>query len=137
VHRFLTLISSACLMACATSLAAPAAHQGGGLADAKGMTLYVFKKDAPQVSTCYDACAKSWPPFLAPPGATAIGDFSVVHRKDGSRQWAYRSMPLYYFFGDDLPGMLAGDGMGAAWFVVRDDGVAKPRRTPAQGGFGY
>ena len=30
-----------------------------------GMTLYVFDKDKNGVPTCYDNCAKQWPPYLS------------------------------------------------------------------------
>ena len=33
-----------------------------------GRTLYVFDRDTGGVPTCYDACAKQWPPYLAKEG---------------------------------------------------------------------
>ena len=55
------------------------------LADSKGMTLYVFDKDTPGVSNCYDKCAANWPPLAAPADAMAMGEWTVVERKDGTR----------------------------------------------------
>src|SRR5512144_2799626 len=46
---------------------------GNFLVDAKGMTLYLFLKDTPNTSNCYDACAKSWPPLLTA-GSPVAGD---------------------------------------------------------------
>ena len=37
---------------------------GSFLSDGKGMTLYIYTKDTPNTSTCYDQCAVSWPPLL-------------------------------------------------------------------------
>ncbi|MCW8111946.1 hypothetical protein PGS49_22080 [Yersinia intermedia] len=32
--------------------------------DTKGMTLYTFDNDKQDLSTCYQDCAKAWPPLL-------------------------------------------------------------------------
>src|SRR5512139_3373989 len=37
---------------------------GSFLVDDKGMTLYLFRKDTPNTSSCYNKCATSWPPLL-------------------------------------------------------------------------
>ena len=37
---------------------------GQFLVDDKGMTLYLFTKDTPNTSNCYDKCATAWPPLL-------------------------------------------------------------------------
>ena len=42
------------------------------LTDAHGMTLYTFDKDTDGASTCYDACAKKWPPLVATKADKAI-----------------------------------------------------------------
>ena len=50
------------------------------------MTLYVFDKDTGGVPTCYDGCAKQWPPYLAN-GREKLGEgWAIVKRKDGSMQ---------------------------------------------------
>ena len=90
------------------------------LADSKGMTLYVFDKDTPGVSNCYDKCAANWPPLAAPADAMAMGEWTVVERKDGTRMWAYKGMPLYTFVKDKAPGDVAGDGFKGVWHVVKE-----------------
>ena len=46
--------------------------------------------------SCVDeACTKKWPPFLAPATAKASGDWTLVTRPDGAKQWAFRGKPLY------------------------------------------
>lgn len=88
------------------------------LADAKGMTLYTFAKDMPGASNCNDNCAKNWPPLTAPADAKAMGDFTVITRTDGSKQWAHKGMALYTWIKDMKPGETSGDGMGGAWKVA-------------------
>lgn len=73
-------------------------------ADAKGMTLYTYDKDAPGKSHCMGTCAKSWPAALAPRNARSFGDWKIIRREDGTRQWTYRDRPLYTFAKDVDPG---------------------------------
>jgi predicted lipoprotein with Yx(FWY)xxD motif len=82
------------------------------LADAKGMTLYTFAKDAPGKSACSGNCAKNWPPLAAPADAKPVGQWTVITRDDGSKQWAYKGMPLYTWVKDSKPGETTGDGVG-------------------------
>ena len=88
------------------------------LTDANGMTLYIFDKDTAGVSNCYDTCAEKWPPLFADDAAEAEGDFSVVERTDGTKMWAYKDMPLYYWVEDMAPGDTTGDGVGGVWHVA-------------------
>lgn len=89
------------------------------LTDPKGFTLYTFDKDGPGVSACLNECARNWPPFMAPSGAKGEGDWSVIGRADGARQWAYKGKPLYTHARDRLPGERAGDGNRGAWRVAK------------------
>ncbi|HTT05034.1 MAG TPA: hypothetical protein VMF64_07070 [Steroidobacteraceae bacterium] len=73
-------------------------------ADARGMTLYTYDKDAPGKSNCTGNCAKFWPAALAAPSARPFGDWKVIRRADGTRQWAYKDRPLYTFIKDVDPG---------------------------------
>jgi predicted lipoprotein with Yx(FWY)xxD motif len=118
------------LLAASAAQAAPAIDQGGVLADKAGRTLYTFAKDAPGKSACNGACAAAWPPFAASNQAQASGDFSVVVRDDGSRQWAFRNQPLYFYAGDARPGDLRGEGQGGAWFTVKSK--ASDKQAAAQ-----
>ena len=89
------------------------------LADARGMTLYVFDKDSDGMSACYDKCAANWPPMLAAAGAMADDDFGLIQRKDGSMQWTYYGKPLYLWVKDTKPGDMTGDGMNGVWHVAK------------------
>jgi predicted lipoprotein with Yx(FWY)xxD motif len=47
------------------------------------------------------------------------GDWAVVVRDDGSRQWAYKGKPLYQWVKDQKPGDTTGDGFRGVWHVAR------------------
>lgn len=76
--------------------------------DPRGMTLYTYKKDPPGKPTCAGDCAQSWRPALAPPYAAPTGEWTVIAREDGARQWAYKSRPLYTYAKDVDPGSVYG-----------------------------
>jgi predicted lipoprotein with Yx(FWY)xxD motif len=113
------------LAACATAAMTPAktgnTALGPVLVDAKGMTLYTFDKDAtPGKSACNGPCAQNWPPLMATGDAKASGDWSVITRDDGSKQWAYKGKPLYAWVKDTKPGDTTGDGfLNGAWHIAK------------------
>jgi predicted lipoprotein with Yx(FWY)xxD motif len=90
-------------------------------ADDKGMTLYIYDKDETNKSSCYDECAKEWPPYLVAAGAKAEGEWTIVERTDGTKVWAYEGKPLYTYHDDKKPGDVTGDGHGGVWHVAKAD----------------
>ena len=91
----------------------------GILVNDAGMTLYTFDKDGKDQSNCYDQCAMNWPPVMM--GAWKVYDpYSVVIRKDGSKQIAYEGKPMYLFVGDSKPGDRTGDNMKGVWHVISE-----------------
>ena len=92
---------------------------GKVLTDQKGMTLYTFDKDGKGTSACTGPCAANWPPLQAAAGAAPTGEFSVTDRDDGTKQWAYKGMPLYGWIKDGKPGDVTGDGFKGVWRVAR------------------
>ena len=75
-----------------------------GLRSATGLPLYTYDNDTMVgMSHCFAECAKDWPPLIAPAKAKASGDWSLVMREDGSRQWTFKLKPLYTC-ARDLPG---------------------------------
>lgn len=117
-----TLAALAFLLSAATAGAAePAQMSGGMLVGANGMTLYTFDKDAAGSgkSMCNGPCATNWPPLYAMDGDTASGDYSVVVRDDGKKQWALKGKPLYYWAKDQKPGDTTGDGFNNVWHVAK------------------
>ena len=94
--------------------------KGKTFVDDKGMTLYTFDKDTAGKSACNGQCAVNWPPALAGDGARATGDWSVVNRDDGLKQWAYKGKPLYAFAKDTKAGDKTGDGfLNGAWHIAK------------------
>lgn len=94
---------------------------GGMFVDHAGMTLYTFDKDAAGngKSFCNGPCATLWPPAMAAAGASAEGDWSIVHRGDGSSQWAYKGKPLYHYSKDTKAGEAAGDNFRGVWHAAK------------------
>ncbi|HEV2303218.1 MAG TPA: hypothetical protein VGR91_16750 [Stellaceae bacterium] len=92
---------------------------GPVLADRRGRTLYTFDNDKPGVSTCSLKCAQAWPPFKAGPGVRPRGPWTLVARRGGIEQWAYKGQPLYTWFKDTRPGQTSGDGVRGVWHVAR------------------
>jgi predicted lipoprotein with Yx(FWY)xxD motif len=88
------------------------------LTNARGMTLYTFLKDTAHVSNCNGGCAVQWPPVAAT-GAPPSDVWTVITRMDGSKQWAYRGMPLYGWSKDARPGDITGEGVAnGAWKIA-------------------
>ncbi|UPS62998.1 hypothetical protein [Providencia rettgeri] len=82
------------------------------------MTLYTFTKDSDGLSSCNDECAIKWPPLAAQKEDIASAPFSIITRKDGSYQWAYKNKPLYTWIKDQKPGDITGDNVANAWNLV-------------------
>ncbi len=104
----------------------PRGH-GWQLTDAKGMSLYTFVRDAePGKSNCNGPCAEQWPPLIASADDQPAGDWSLIVRENGTRQWSYRGQPLYAYSRDVSPGDSYGEGVNEQWFTA-----LKPIDTPA------
>ena len=118
----LSVLAAATLTACSTmqGSVAPAMAEGGALVDPAGMSLYTYDPDRASggKSTCNGPCAQNWPPLMASAGTTAAGDWSVVTRDDGGKQWAYKGKPLYLWSKDAKPGDRTGDGFKGVWHLA-------------------
>ena len=117
----LLTLSSALLGACAALAAPPTKVEGGVLVGSNGMTLYIFDKDTAGSgkSVCNGQCATNWPPLMAADADTASGDYSIVTRDDGKKQWALKGKPLYYWIKDTKAGDTTGEGVMGAWHVAK------------------
>lgn len=104
-----------------TYAAAPMAGSNGMLVDKAGMTLYTFDKDVANSgkSACSGPCASNWPPLAADKDDKASGDFSIISREDGTRQWAHKGKPLYHYKADTKPGDKAGDNFRDIWHAAK------------------
>ena len=124
MKKFLAVAALAATLAaagCASTSTMPAKAEAGVLVGPNGMTLYTFANDPASSgkSVCVDKCAINWPPLAAAAGDQASGGWSVITRNDGSKQWAYKGKPLYYWIKDQKPGDRTGDGVNKVWSVVR------------------
>ena len=106
---------------CAAMAASPAAVADGVLVGPNGMTLYTFDKDVAGSgkSVCNGPCAVNWPPLMAGASDQASGDFTVITRDDGSKQWAVKGKPVYYWVKDSKPGDKTGDGVNKVWQTAK------------------
>ena len=108
---------------------------GTVLTDNSGHPLYLFEGDQPAdagkaVSTCYEDCAKAWPPLLssgAPKAAagTKSSLIGTVSRREGSDQVTYNGWPLYRYAKDVGPQKTVGQDVkdfGAEWYLMKPSG---------------
>ena len=126
--RTITIVAAALLVMAASGTAVaqtpamPAAvHLSNGMfTDAKGMTLYTFDNDKePNKSACAGNCLNNWPVLKAEAADKDMGDWKVITRDDGTKQWAYKGKPLYYFAMDKAAGDKLGDGRGMVWHIAK------------------
>ena len=67
---------------------------------------------------CYNACAKTYPPLLAASDAKPIGEWWIVTRADGAKQWAFRGVPVYSYATDQPGRTLARNTQGRNWTEI-------------------
>ncbi len=71
-------------------------------------SIYTWDKDQPNKSNCVGDCARVWIPALAPASAQPQGEWTIIQRAPGVRQWAFRKKPVYSFSEDTGRASLAG-----------------------------
>ena len=99
---------------------------GKVLADGKGHTLYLFKKDKGTKSECSGACAAAWPPLTTtgkPKASRGVSasKLGTTNRGGGVKQVTYNRHPLYGFVKDTGPRQTHGQDLkafGATWYVL-------------------
>jgi predicted lipoprotein with Yx(FWY)xxD motif len=105
---------------------------GAILVNSRGHTLYLFRKDRANKSSCAGSCASVWPPLIVHGKPTAGPNVNssmlgTTRRSDGRLQATYNKHPLYAFSVDKLAGQTKGEGQlafGARWFAVSARGIA-------------
>jgi predicted lipoprotein with Yx(FWY)xxD motif len=128
---------------------------GAVLVDSEGLTVYEFAKDNGTTSSCYGACAESWPPVITTGKASAgegamSSQLGTTQRKDGTMQVIYAGHPLYTFVGDSAPGEANGNestAFGGKWSAMDEAGEAvagtaaggseEETSESSSGGYGY
>ena len=86
------------------------------------LPLYVFDGEPLGQSTCDQACSGVWPIIAAAGSTEPMGDWTIVLRTDGRKQWAYKNKPVYTYF-EDRSGDPHGVGKEQQWYLS-EDGVA-------------
>jgi predicted lipoprotein with Yx(FWY)xxD motif len=106
---------------------------------AGGLTLYAFDGDAKKDNQVCTAagCSIKWVPAPVPELAGGVGDFTVVQRADGTRQWAYKKKPLYTYKGDKLPGDVKGVGVDKKWTAAVVGDIFRPAQVSVAFREGY
>ena len=59
-------------------------------------------------ASCDAACARTWPPFIAPSDALPSGYWGIATHSDGKRQWVYKGYALYTHAAE-APGAIDGN----------------------------
>src|SRR4051812_32256418 len=107
------------------------------LVDHRGRTLYALDEALPSGTlNCPVPCI--WQPAAAPQLAEAAGEFFVIVRDDGIKQWAYKGRGLYTYAGDLAPGDANGTGVNPKLSVAAVARLFTPagvklRRSLSQG----
>jgi predicted lipoprotein with Yx(FWY)xxD motif len=106
---------------------------GNVMVDGKGLTLYMFTPDRPNISNCEGQCLNVWPPVMLEKGQTLASvkldgglrrsKLGVAMRFDGSQQLTYNGWPLYYWVQDKVPGDVKGQWVQNIWFVLDHTGT--------------
>jgi len=106
------------------------------LGDADGKPLYTYDADtAAGASSCTGECAKEFPPFSPGDTAQASGDWSIITREDGTRQWTYQGRPLHLYSQVDPPDAKS-DGSPLGGSRAKDETLFDPgsaRYSPKKG----
>lgn len=83
------------------------------LVTAQGFSVYYSDRDSARRSNCEAACTDIWIPIMGPASVHPHGEWTLIERSAGLRQWAFRDHPLYRyrldadqhrFTGSDVPG---------------------------------
>ena len=90
------------------------------VATKEGRVAYTFDVDDVNESSCYDDCAKAWPPILIQDASALKSPMGTTTRKDGTLQLTLEGQPLYFFVGDKNPGDINGDNLGKVWHIIVD-----------------
>jgi predicted lipoprotein with Yx(FWY)xxD motif len=98
---------------------------GRMLATERGATVYISDRDRPGKSNCDERCAQTWIPVPAALFSESIGEWTIIERFSGVKQWAFRGLPLYTYVEDpgDVRGSLYGTDV-PGWHNVFTQHVA-------------
>ncbi|TSC61285.1 MAG: hypothetical protein Athens041674_823 [Parcubacteria group bacterium Athens0416_74] len=91
-----------------------------------GKPVYTKDGDTESASTCYEECAKKWPPYLVGSDdninqlkSGVKGKTGVLVRADDTVQMTYNGKPLYFYAADTGGSNALGDGVNGVWHVAK------------------
>lgn len=88
------------------------------LVDRRNHTIYAADARAGEIESCTTDACRQWDVLSAPQLAESVGDFTILERRDGTHQWAFRGKALYTFNRDLAPGYANGLGVDKRWDVA-------------------
>lgn len=102
---------------------------GDMLFDKRKQAIYIFERDEPGKSNCYDECAEAWPPVFTE-GEPVAGEgvkaslLGTTERRDGKLQVTYDGKPLYFYVNEGPNEVRCHNVQlnGGFWWVVGADG---------------
>jgi predicted lipoprotein with Yx(FWY)xxD motif len=76
-----------------------------------GLVIYSWDGDRPNKSNCSADCTKEWSPVAAAQSAQPQGEWGVIERSPGLKQWTYRGKPLYTRAGERVRTVVGARGV--------------------------
>jgi len=92
-------------------------------------TPYPGGYELPELET-RPSCAQAWPPVVASADAKPVGNWTIVDRPDGRKQWAYDNWPLYTSAADTQAGDVNGASLTDPDFDYGVTGAVRRPITP-------
>lgn len=105
---------------------------GRMVVDEEGYSVYTWDHDELNKSKCIGDCARTWIPVSAPAAAQPQGEWTIVERALGFRQWAFRGKPVYSFSEDTRRASLAGGDVPTWNNVYTQPGPTHPEEFTVQ-----
>src|SRR5665213_3370000 len=73
-----------------------ASNVGSYLADSSGAALYTYGADTSGISNCSGGCLSAWPAYSPTSTSASLpANVTIITRSDGTKQYAYKGLPLY------------------------------------------
>ena len=113
-------------------VAVVAVTTGRLLVNHEAFSVYSWDKDGPNKSNCDFACLQEWKPVLAPETGQPQGEWSIIERSQGIKQWAFRKNPLYTHIADTRTRSLVGSDVSGWHNVFTQQVMAPPKKFTIQ-----
>jgi predicted lipoprotein with Yx(FWY)xxD motif len=81
------------------------------------LPLYLYAPRLQGTTLCGRRCEAQWVPLLAPGHAKPLGEWSIIERSDGGRQWAFEQHPVYTY-ALDTPERAAAGPRDNVWHLM-------------------